>query len=71
MPHELTLKIPHRFAPLLYRALNMARAYSRDQMERVYIDSLMQQVKVFMDTPAPTYVKITVLAIDGVPVDRK
>lgn len=71
MTQELTLKIPRKFAPLLVRALGLSQAYSRDPAEKSYIQSLVSQVQTFIDTPEPIPVRVTVIAIDGVPVDRR
>jgi len=71
MAQELVLKIPRKLAPLFLRALNMSRAYSRDPAEQSYIQSLISQVQTFIDTPDPIPIRVTVLAIDGVPVDRR
>lgn len=69
MSHELTLRIPHRAAARLAQAIGMVLRFTGSPEERVYFQSLHKQVQDFAGTQPPTYVKVTVVARDGVPVE--
>lgn len=70
MSHELTLTIPHKAAARLAQALGIVLNHIQEPTERIYFQSLLTQVKDFAEAPPPIYVKVTVIAIDGVPVKK-
>lgn len=69
--HELTLKIPRRAAGKLASVIGLILAGSDSVEERTYFLSLRRQLKEFADSPEPIPIKVTVLAIDGVPTGEK
>lgn len=69
--HELAIKIPHKAAARLALAVRWAIGTSENAEERVYLMSLHKQISDFAATQPPTYIRVTVVAIDGVPVEPK
>lgn len=66
--HELAIKIPHKAARRLAWAVRIAMNASESAEERTYLMSLYEQLTDFAATQPPTYIRVTVIAIDGVPV---
>lgn len=69
MTDERTLRIGRRGANLLLRGLT-PYLLSVGGEDRAYLVSLLNQLQDFVGTPPPRYVSLTVLSIDGVPVDE-
>lgn len=67
MSQDLNLAVVRKAAPALLKGLRLATSYAATADERLYLQSLTCQVQTFIDTPEPTYAKVTVLARDGVP----
>jgi hypothetical protein len=67
---ELTLKIPHKAASRLALAVRWAISTAQSNEERIYLRSLQAQLETFAATLPPIYVKVTVIAIDGVPKSK-
>jgi hypothetical protein len=69
--HELAIKIPHKAARRLAWAVRIAVNASESAEERTYLMSLYKQLTDFAATQPPTYIRVTVVAIDGVSVEPK
>jgi hypothetical protein len=68
---DLTVRLNRKAAGKLAKVMGIILAGSDSTEERNYFMSLRRQLQEFAESPEPIPIKVTVLAIDGVPTGEK